>query len=54
MQNGQSSLMTHQDWKVLYNVIVTSLLAAVLEQLYWILHKSVKVDVRWKLYRPSV
>jgi len=46
---------TDQDWKVLYNAIVTSLLAAVLEQLYWILYKIVKVDVRcWKLYRPCL
>jgi hypothetical protein len=35
---------TDHDWKVLYNVIVSSLLASVLEQLYWILYKSVKVD----------
>jgi hypothetical protein len=35
---------TDQAWKVLYNVIVTSLLAAVLEQLYWILYKNVEVD----------
>jgi uncharacterized membrane protein YcfT len=46
---------TGQNWKVLYDVSVSSLPAAVLKQLYWILYKNVKVDVRcWKLRRPCV